>query len=313
MGGVALWPAQASAEAPRVDAIFSLLLVVSAVIVLLVAGLLLGFAIRYRRGSKAPRGRLPAILSRDIEIGWTSATAFLALFLFWWAGAAQLAAVQPPPQALEIRVIGRQWMWEVRHPSGARELDELHVPLGEPVRLVMSAEDVIHSFFVPAFRLKQDVVPGRLTEAWFTATQPGEYHLFCAEFCGTEHSAMRGRVVVLPPEDYARWSHAQPEGDNLAQQGAKAFVALGCAGCHVAGGPVHAPGLVGLYGRQVALADGRRVVADEAYLRDSILLPGQDVVAGYDPVMPSFAGVASEAELQRVVAYLMSLREDATP
>jgi cytochrome c oxidase subunit 2 len=309
MGQFSLWPQVASTQATKVDFIFILLLILSGGIILLVAGLLLGFSIRYRRGSSAPRGKLPEFMRRDIEIGWTSATLFLALFLFWWAATVELSAMQPPTNALEIHVLAKQWMWKSRHPSGAREIDELHVPVGEPVRLLMTSQDVIHSFFVPAFRMKQDVLPGRLTQTWFQATKIGEYHLFCAEFCGTEHSVMRGRIVVMKPEDYAVWTQAQPEADNLAREGARLFVSLGCSGCHTAGSRVHAPGLSGVYGRQVHLSDGRTVTADEAYLRDSILLPKKDVVVGYEPLMPSFSGVVDEDDLQRLVAYLMSLRD----
>jgi cytochrome c oxidase subunit 2 len=312
MGGLSLWPVEASTQAGKVDFIFILLLVISAVIILLVSGLLIGFSIRYRRGSKAPRGKLPAFMSRDIEIGWTAATLFLALFLFWWAGTVELSAMQAPPNALEIHVLAKQWMWKTRHPSGAREINELHVPLGEPVRLLMTSQDVIHSFFVPAFRIKQDVVPGRLTQTWFQATKLGEYHLFCAEFCGTEHAVMGGRIVVMRPDDYARWARAQPESDDLGREGSRLFISLGCSGCHAASSRVHAPSLVGLYGGMVHLADGRTVSADEAYLRDSILQPKKDVVAGFDPIMPSFAGVVDEDDMQRLVAYLMSLRTTAS-
>ncbi len=313
IGQFSLWPAAASTEAGRVDFIFILLLVISTVIILLVFALLLGFSIRYRRGSSAPRGKLPEFMRRDVEIGWTAATLFLALFLFWWAGTLELSATQPPAEALEVHVLAKQWMWKVRHPSGAREINELHVPLNEPVRLLMTSQDVIHSFFVPAFRIKQDVLPGRLTETWFSATQLGDYHLFCAEFCGTEHSVMGGRIVVMRQEDYARWSQAQPEADDLAREGGRLFISLGCSGCHAAASRVHAPGLEGLYRRAVPLRDGRMVVADEAYLRDSILVPGKDVAAGYDPVMPSYARVVDEDDLQRLVAYLMSLRTGTSP
>jgi cytochrome c oxidase subunit II len=212
MSPFTLWPPSASEQAVRVDAIFTGLLILSGAIILLVTGLLLVFAVRYRRGSPAHRGKLPTLFSRDAEIGWTTATLFLALFLFWWAGSAQPHVTTPPPGALEIHVKAKQWMWKTRHPNGAREINELHVPLGEAVRLVMTSQDVIHSFFVPAFRLKQDVVPGRLTETWFRATKLGDYRLLCAEFCGTEHPRMDGQVVVMRPEEYARWSAAQPEG-----------------------------------------------------------------------------------------------------
>jgi cytochrome c oxidase subunit II len=305
-----LWPATASEQAARVDSIFTGLLVISGAILLLVAALLLLFCARYRRGSAAPRGHLPEFIRRDVEIGWTAATLFLALFLFWWAASTQIHAGTPPADALEIHVAAKQWMWKTRHPSGAREINALHVPRGQAVRLVMTSQDVIHSFFVPAFRLKHDVVPGRLNQVWFRATTDGEFRLFCAEFCGTDHAVMGGMVTVMEPEDYARWAAAQPQEEDLAGEGAALFTALGCSGCHVGSRAVHAPRLNGVYGRVVHLSDGRTVRADPAYIRDSILQPTRDVVAGYEPVMPSFAGLVDEGDLQRLVAYIESLRDD---
>ncbi|MCK8787080.1 cytochrome c oxidase subunit II [Roseomonas sp. NAR14] len=312
-GWVPLWPPAASAEAGTVDAIVLLLLGLSGAVLLLVLCLVAGFAIRYRRGSPAKRGALPELVQSEVEIGWTAATLLLALLLFAWAASAQLGEERTQSDALEIHVTARQWMWKAQHPNGAREINALHLPRGEPVRLLMTSEDVIHSFFVPAFRIKQDVLPGRVTQLRFHPTETGEFHLFCAEFCGTLHARMLGTVTVMEPGDYARWRAAQPEGDGLAREGAALFVSLGCAGCHGAGGggsevgvgaTVRAPRLAGLYGRDVPLADGRVVRADEAYLRDSILQPGRDVAAGYAPLMPSFAGLLGEGEVQRLVAYL---------
>ena len=200
-----------------------MLLGISAVILLVVFSLVVGFAIRYRRGSNAKRGAMPAFFSREFEIGWTSATLILALFLFWWAASSQLSVLVAPRDALEIHVVAKQWMWKTQHPNGAREINELHAPIGTPVRLVMTSQDVIHSFFVPAFRMKQDVLPGRYTETWFKATKLGVFHLFCAEYCGTDHSRMTGRIVVMRKEDYGRWLSAQPQGDNLANEGAAIF------------------------------------------------------------------------------------------
>jgi cytochrome c oxidase subunit 2 len=313
MSSLPFWPVQASAEAVRVDAIVIGMLVISSAIVLLVVALLLGFSIRYRRGSKAPRGELPEFIKNEVEIGWTAGTAFLAFFLFAWATIAVVAANKPQPNPLEIHVLARQWMWKAQHENGAAEINALHVPRGEPVRLLMRSEDVIHSFYVPAFRLKQDVLPGRLTELHFTPTRTGDYPLLCAEFCGTLHSRMGGTVTVMEPEDYARWRSAQPQGDDMAREGRALFVQAGCSGCHAASSAVHAPDLAGLYGRQVPLADGRSVVADEAYLRDSILQPKRDIAAGYAPIMPSFAGRLGEGELQRILAYLRTMTEEPAP
>ncbi|MGY3512254.1 cytochrome c oxidase subunit II [Bradyrhizobium lupini] len=301
---------EASTHAARVDGIFAILVVVSALTLALVFGLLVTFAIRYRRGSNAKRGRLPEIVNREFEVSWTAATGFLFVFLFWWAASADVGALTAPTNALEVHVLAKQWMWKTQHSNGAREIDELHVPLGQPVRLVMTSQDVIHSFFVPAFRIKQDVLPGRNTETWFKATKLGVFPLLCAEYCGTDHSAMRGRITVMGEDDYARWLSRQPEGDDLAHLGAKLFVSQGCSGCHAASSSVHAPKLNGLYGRTVQLSDGRQLKADDAYLRDSILQPKRDIVAGFEPLMPSFAGLLDDGEVQSLTAYIRSLGQE---
>jgi cytochrome c oxidase subunit 2 len=299
--------AEASTHAERVDHIFYGLLVLSGSTMLVVFSLIVFFAIRYRRGSSAKRGPLPEIVSREFEIGWTVATLFLFAFLFWWAASADLGGLTAPANAIEVHVVAKQWMWKVEHSNGAREIDALHVPLDRPVRLVMTSQDVIHSFFIPAFRVKQDVVPGRDTEIWFQPTKAGVFQLLCAEYCGTDHSAMRGRIVVMRPEDYAAWLTAQPEGDDLAHEGARLFVARGCSGCHAEASAVHAPKLSGLYGRTVQLSDGRQVKADEAYIRDSILQPKRDITAGFEPIMPSYAGQLADGEIQSLTAYIRSL------
>ncbi|MBR0994552.1 cytochrome c oxidase subunit II [Bradyrhizobium japonicum] len=301
---------EASTHAGAVDHIFYLLLALSGTTVILVFGLILLFAVRYRRGSKAKRGPMPEILSREFEIGWTLATLLTFIFLFWWASSADLSSLAAPPHALEIHVVAKQWMWKTQHTNGAREINALHVPLNRPVHLLMSSQDVIHSFFVPAFRVKQDVVPGRDTDIWFQASKRGTFPLLCAEYCGTNHSMMRGKIVVMRQDDYARWLTQQPEGDDLAHEGAKLFVSQGCAGCHAASSNVHAPRLAGLYGRTVQLADGRTVSASDAYIRDSILQPKRDVVAGFEPIMPSFKGLLDDGEIQSLTAYIRSLREE---
>lgn len=302
---------EASTLAPGVDRLFWLLIAISLAVMLLVGALVLRFAIHYRRGSKAKRGQLPEWLSRDVEIGWTAATLFAFLFVFWFAASAETKQFEVPKDAMEIHVVAKQWMWKLEHPNGQREINALHVPLGVPVRLVMTSRDVIHSFFVPAFRIKQDVLPGRYTETWFQATQTGTFHLFCTEYCGTDHSRMTGGIVVMTPADYARWSAAQPEGDTLAQQGERSFVRLGCSGCHGPSARVRAPSLDGIYGKPQPVEGGGFRVADENYLRDSILLPQKDITAGYAPVMPSYQSVASEEDVIGLVAYLKSGRPGA--
>jgi cytochrome c oxidase subunit 2 len=302
---------EASTHAVRVDHIFYGLLLLSALTMIVVFALIITLAVRYRRGSSAKRGPLPEIVSREFEIGWTSATLFLFAFLFWWAASADLSSLSVPADALEVHVVAKQWMWKTQQPNGAREINALHVPVDKPVRLVMTSQDVIHSFFVPAFRVKQDVLPGRDTEIWFQATKTGVFPLLCAEYCGTDHSMMRGRIVVMRQDEYAEWLAKRPEGDDLALQGAKLFVAEGCSGCHAESSNVHAPKLTGLYGHAVRLSDGREIKADEAYIRDSILQPKRDIVAGYEPIMPSFAGLLDDGEIESLTAYIRSLGQES--
>ena len=300
----------ASDYAVKVDNLFYLLSVICGLIVLLVTGLIVLFFALYYRGSSMPRGAVPERKSREIEIGWTAATLFSFLFFFWWAASDQLTALTPPKEALEIHVVAKQWMWRIQHPSGAREIDELHVPSNTNVRLVMTSQDVIHDLYLPALRLKQDVLPDRYTYLWFNAHKTGIFHLTCAEFCGTDHSVMAGRLVIGSPDDYARWTTSQPQGDDLAHQGEALFRSLRCSGCHSPGSTVHAPDLHGIYGQPVQLADGSTVTADEAYLRDCILLPDKHRVAGFPPIMPNFSGSVSEGQIVLLVAYIKSLTTD---
>ncbi|MCA6124421.1 cytochrome c oxidase subunit II [Bradyrhizobium sp. WSM 1704] len=302
----------ASDYASHVDTLFALLSIISGAVVALVTALIVIFLIRYHRGSRAPRGETPERVDREIEIGWTVATFFTFLFLFWWAASDQLTALALPKDELEVHVVAKQWMWRIQHPSGVREINELHVPAHSNVRLVMTSQDVIHDLYLPTMRLKQDVLPDRYTYLSFNATKTGIFHLTCAEFCGTDHSVMAGRLVVVTPEEYARWTSAQPEGDDLAHQGEKLFRSLGCSGCHAPGSTVHAPDLHGLYGAAVQLADGRTVTADEAYLRDCILLPDKNRVAGFPPLMPNFSGSVTPGQVVQLVAYIKSLTTQST-
>jgi cytochrome c oxidase subunit II len=300
---------EASANAVSVDHIFYLLLGISGAILLLVVFLILVFAIRYRRGSGAPRGELPAYYSRHVEIGWTSATVFLAIFIFWWGVTRPFVSQTETGSPLEIHIYAKQWMWKAEHPNGAREINTLHIPDDTLVHLVMTSQDVIHSFFVPAFRIKQDVLPDRYTQLEFRPVKAGLFHLFCAEYCGTEHSNMIGEIAVMTPGDYERWRDAQPHSDSIAAEGEALFHALGCSGCHDPNSSVHAPDLRGIFGHPVPLQDGRVVIVDEAYLRDSILLPQKDVAAGYAPIMPSFSNIVDDSQITRLIAYIRSLAE----
>ncbi len=299
-------PPEASAYARHIDWIFYGLIGVSVLIIGLVVTLMLVFGIRYRSGSPAARGKLPEWINRDVEIGWTVATLFAFLFIFWFAAASFITSIGAAPNALEIHVVGKQWMWKIEHPNGVREINELHVPVGVPVNLVMISQDVIHSFFLPALRIKQDVLPGRYTEESFTADKTGTYHLFCAEYCGTGHSRMGGSIVIMSKADYQAWLDAQPGQRSLAGKGRQLFTRLGCAGCHFEKDHKRAPNLAGLFGSYVQLADGRTVRTDDAYLRDSILQPARDVVAGYKPIMPSFKNTVSEDQIFELIAFLKS-------
>lgn len=305
-------PEQASNFAPGVDLLFYALLAFSFGLGLVLTFLVVRYSARYRAGSRADRSGRRA-RSLRLEIAWTAATVAIAFGLFAWGAVLFVDRNKAPADAIEIAAIGKQWMWKFRHPGGQREINELHVPVGQPVVVSLASQDVIHSFFVPAFRVKQDAVPGRTTRVWFTATKPGRYHLFCAEYCGTQHSGMRGQVIAMQPERYAAWLEARSGGEPLAAAGERLFRALGCSGCHGAESRIPAPSLEGLYRRPVPLASRRTVIADEAYLRDSILQPQKHVVAGYGAVMPSYDELIDEDELQMIVAYIKSLAEDREP
>lgn len=300
---------EASAYAARVDHLFEILLAVSTLVALLVAALIVIFAIRYRSGSTAPRHQTPKLIGREIEIGWTVAVLFFFLFFFWWFSASDISLGGAPRNVLEVHVVAKQWMWQTRQPNGVREINALHVPVGQTVIVYLNSQDVIHSFYVPDLRIKQDVVPGRTETLKFTADKTGTFDLLCAEYCGAGHSVMRGEIVVMDPADYTRWVDSRPAGDTLASDGKKLFTSAGCAGCHAPGAAVHAPDLDGVYGHQVPLSDGRFVTADDAYIRDSILLPRKDIVAGFAPIMPDFSKRLDDAQITALVAYIRSLRQ----
>ncbi len=309
---ILLHPLEASTLAPRVDLLFYALLIFSTLLMAFLLAMVITYVVRYRRGSNADRSGTP---HRHwlLEAGWTTVAAVVALAIFAWGAKLYLDRDRPPAGAMEIAGFGKQWMWKFEHANGRREINELHVPTGRPVVVTLAAEDVIHSMFVPAFRLKMDAVPGRTTRLWFEATKQGTYDLFCAEYCGAEHSEMRGYVYVMAPEDFAGWLAAAPSEQSLAEQGHALFRALGCSGCHDPGGTVRAPSLEGVYGHPVALANRQTRLADDAYLRDSILQPLKEVAAGYEPVMPSFDGLVDEDELGKLIAYIKSLATEEQP
>ena len=304
-------PEQASSVAGPVDILYYALIGLSALFAVPIAGLIIYFAVKYRRGSHADRaGQIRSPLR--LELAWTFFPMVLALGVFTWGATLYFHMQRPPADAIEITVVAKQWMWKFQHPDGQREIDELHVPLGRAVKLVMTSEDVIHSLYVPAFRIKQDVLPGRYTTIWFEPTKAGEYLLLCAEYCGTNHASMSGRVFVMEPSAYQAWlsggnTAAGPTApETMAAAGEQLFASLGCSGCHRMDGSGAGPPLVGIYGKPVPLQGGTTVTADEGYIRDSILLPQSQVVAGYQPVMPSFKGQVSEEQILQLIAYIKS-------
>ena len=298
----AAWLPAASNFAGSVDALFDSLLALSALVALGVFATMIGFCIKYRRGSNADRSNRHR-RSLGGELTWTLVPFALFVGLFGWSVGLWQRMRTPPADAAPVYVVAKQWMWKVQHPGGQREINTLHVPLGQPIRLVMTSQDVIHSFYVPAFRVKQDVLPGRYTQLWFVADRAGTWPLFCAEYCGTDHSRMGGSIVVLPPAAYASWLEAHAD-TSMAQQGAALYRQLGCSGCHGSESAVHAPGLEGLYGRRVPLSDGSWLEADDRYLHDSIMLPRKQVVAGYAPIMPSFEGRIGEDDVLALIAWM---------
>jgi cytochrome c oxidase subunit II len=311
--GLPLFPESASTFSGQVDALYLFLVAMSAFFVLLIAASVIYCAIRFRRRSEDEIGStFHANLA--LELTWTIIPLVIVLGIFYWGTRVAFVQFRPPADAMEILGVGKQWMWKFQHPEGQMEINSLHVPVGQPVRLRLISEDVIHSFFVPAFRTKMDVLPGRYTTFWFEATRPGRYHLFCAEYCGTEHARMIGHVVALDPQDYERWL-AGAIGEVVAPEeaGALLFAQLGCNTCHTELPGARGPFLRGLYGSQVTLDDGRVVVADDAYIRRSILDPMAEVTAGWPPIMPSYRGQISEENLFRLIAYIRSLGETPRP
>jgi cytochrome c oxidase subunit 2 len=306
-----LFPDAASTLAGDVDRLFFFVLGVTIFFSLLIASLLIIFVVRFRRRPGRSFG-VPVHGSIKLEIAWSVIPLVIALTIFAWGAKVFFALSRPPAGASEYFAVGKQWMWKFQHPEGNREINELHVPVGRTVKLTMTSEDVIHSFYVPAFRVKMDVLPGRYTTAWFTATRPGRYHLFCAEYCGTEHSLMGGWVEVMEPSRYEEWLAGARTSQTVVQSGEELFAARACNTCHRPDTEVRGPQLTGLFGRQVTLKDGRRVVADEAYLRESILNPTAKIVAGFEPVMPAFQGQLSEEEVLELLRYVKSLRPAGT-
>ena len=302
-----LWPARASTGAGNVDALYIFLLALSAFMSAAIFTMILVFAARYRRRPGIEAEQIEG--STALELTWSVVPLAIFMVIFVWGAAIYFQERTPPRGANEVYVVAKQWMWKLQHEEGQREINELHVPVGRDVKMIMTSQDVIHSFYVPAFRIKQDVLPGRYTTAWFHATRPGTYHLFCAEYCGTQHSGMIGQVVVMEPAQYETWLSGGGAAGSLTSNGQSLFLQLGCSTCHRSDVQGRGPNLIGLFGKPVLLEDGRTVIADENYIRESILSPGAKVVSGFKPIMPVFQGLVSEEQLNALVAYIKSLNQ----
>jgi len=302
-----LWPTRASTTAGNVDALFIFLVTLAGIMCVLIFTMILVFAIRYRRSASPNATQIEG--SNALELTWSLVPAAIFLAIFVWGAVIYFNERTPPQGATEVYTVAKQWMWKFQHLEGQREINELHVPVGRDVKMIMTSQDVIHSFYVPAFRIKQDVLPGRYTVAWFHATRPGTYHLFCAEYCGTQHSGMIGQVVVMEPAQYEAWLGGGGATGNLASTGQQIFMSLGCSTCHRMDTQGRGPNLTGVFGKPVLLEDGRTVVADEDYVRESVLNPGAKVVSGFKPIMPTFQGIVSEEQVNALIAYIKSLSQ----
>jgi len=299
------FPETASTTAGSVDALFFFALAVSALFSLLIAAFIFIFFVKYRRQHAGDVGH--AIHgSLVLEIVWSVIPLAISLVLFGWGAKVFLEVSTPPKDAREYYVTGKQWMWKIQHPEGNREINELHVPIGVAIKMIMTSEDVIHSFYIPAFRIKQDVLPGRYTSVWFEATKLGTFHLFCAEYCGVEHSQMIGKVVVMAPEDYQIWLAGGVAKSPVAA-GEELFSQYACNTCHLGSREGRGPWLGGIAGTPVALVGGGKAVRDDNYLRESIMLPNNKIVDGYQPLMPTFQGQISEEGVLQLISYIKSL------
>lgn len=305
-----LFPEKASTMAGRVDALYFFLVAVSIFFAFSITIVIIVFAIRYRRKRMGPLG-VHVEGSTKLEAVWIIVPFAISMVMFVWGASVYFAMYRQPAEALELYGISKQWMWKFQHPDGQREINELHVPIDRNIQLTIASEDVIHDFYVPAFRIKADIVPGRYTKVWFRATKPGRYHLFCAEYCGTQHSGMIGWVTVMPPAEYQAWLSGGVPGASLASAGEQLFQQLACINCHRMDGQGRGPVLTDLFGTQVALDGGGTTIADEGYLRESILNPKAKVVFGFQPIMPTFQGLVQEEQLLELIAYIKSMKHPA--
>jgi cytochrome c oxidase subunit 2 len=301
----ALFPREASTIAPYADALYFFLLLITLVGLTVVGILVFGFAIRYRKERNPVATQVEG--STLLEATWTIIPLALFLICFVWGALLYFRIYNPPTNAMNIYVVGKQWMWKAEHQGGQHEINALHVPIGRPVQLTMISQDVFHSFSVPDFRIKREVIPGRYSTVWFEATTAGTYHIFCTQYCGTNHSQMIGEVTAMNPDDFQKWLQSSTSGMSLAQNGERLFAAMGCNACHTNTAGNRGPNLAGLYGNKAMLSDGTEVLVDDAYLRNSILNPSAQIAAGYAPIMPTFQGQISEDGLIDLVEYIKSL------
>lgn len=306
-----LFPEQASEFAARLDPLYWYLVVVSVVFTLGICIAIIGFAVKYRRTSSRPDRSNAPTANLKVEVVWFVIPLALTMIMFVWGAKLYFSYWTPPENALPMNVVGKQWMWKIYHPEGKQEINELHVPVGRPVKLRMISQDVIHSFYIPNFRVKMDVLPGRYTTLWFTPNRVGEYRLFCAEYCGTSHSEMVGRVVVQEPADYADWVSGRTDKPPEVA-GRELFERHRCNTCHKEEPGARGPSLAGIFGQTVPLKGGGTVVVDESYIRESILEPKAKIVAGHRPIMPTFEGQLSEDEIFQIIAYIKSLGEEGS-
>ncbi len=301
----ALFPPQASAIAPYMDAFYFFLLLITLVGLVLVGLMVGGFSIMFRQEKNPHATHIEG--STLLEATWTIIPLALFMVCFVWGALLYFRIYNPPTNAMNIYIVGKQWMWKAEHPGGQHEINALHIPVGRDVQLTMISQDVFHSFSIPAFRVKREVIPGRYSTVWFRATQPGVYHLFCTQYCGTLHSAMVGQITVMSPDDYQKWTAQSTSGQSLAQNGERLFASLGCNSCHSGTASARGPSLAGIYRSKIALDGGRTVTVDDAFLRGSILNPTTHQMAGYAPIMPTYQGQVSEEGLIDLVEYIKGL------
>src|ERR1700754_4099947 len=302
----ALFPPEASGIAPYTDALYFFLVLISLVGMAIVTLLVVLFSVLYRKERNPEPTQIEG--STLLEATWTIIPLALFLICFVWGALLYFRIYNPPPNAMNIYVVGKQWMWKSEHPGGQHEINNLHVPTGQPIQLTMISQDVFHSFSIPDFRIKREVIPGRYSTVWFEATTPGTYHIFCTQYCGTKHSGMIGEVTVLTPEDYKKWTEGSTSGMSLAQNGERLFAGMGCNACHSGNAAARGPSLAGVYGSKLTLTNGSQVLVNEAYLRDAILNPSQHITAGYAPIMPTYQGQISEEGLIDLVEYIKTLQ-----